>query len=81
MINIIIDKVVNTHFCCLNGACKQDKKYITKENKWLKIGTTCLVIEFNGGIGAGSVHYCGGCIDEMYAYIRGKMDPKLRAFA
>lgn len=80
MIDIQIIIMRDTGFRCANLNCKHNPEYMINilGNVWyIKIDTTVAVITLGG---SRAEYYCRECIDEIYKYMKTKLDSKLWAF-
>jgi hypothetical protein len=79
MISVELTKLEATGIHCANRDCKRLPEHtvnILGNVYYIKVDTTVAVITLGGR----HEYYCRGCIDEIYAMLRAKLDSKLWAF-
>lgn len=78
MIKIWIEKMHNNSWQCAGAECQHLPEYFDKvlRTYYIKEDSVVAWMQLDGPLKA----YCRPCIDQVYQYIKSKMDSKLWAF-
>ena len=79
MLNIVIKRLDQTGVHCANKNCKRLPEYLINilgSVYYIKVDTTVAWVSLNGTHDC----YCRDCIDDLYQYVKTKLDAKLWAF-